>query len=816
MARKSRKFGKYEILEKLGEGGFGEVYKAQDSELGRVVALKVIKVRHLEDPDAVERFHQEARTAAGLDHPHIVPVYEVSQHQGIPFIAMKYISGRPLDRVIGEEGRLSLDEVVRIVSQVAEALDYAHGHGVVHRDVKPSNIIVDDEGRAVVTDFGLARGISRSSSYTSAGALVGTAEYMAPEQLDVDRLDQVGPATDQYALAVTVYQMLAGRVPFEGSTAAVLAAHLTKSPPRLRSLVPDVPEGVEEAVLRALAKDPAERFESTAALVAPMQACLKRMETERQLETWHAQAVEAEKAGQWRRVIVLSGQILERDASFRDVGAMLTRANERLSQEVDEQERQARLTELREQATRAHAKQEWKALLTAGQAILELEPADKKAQAWCRHAEEALARQEAEERRRAQLAGQRQRGATALTEEDWPTLKAAAGKVLSLDPDDRQAKLWQRVAEEALARRAGEQERQARLDAAKGQAREALEARDWPRLLACSQTVLLLAPEDAEASHWKETAETGQRGAPERLERGGPPVGPLGRAMPWWMLIGLGAVGALVLVAGGSLAWRLVAGKAPTPTPIVIEREIVVEKTVVQTVVVEKPVAQTVVVEKEVVQTVVVEKEVVVAAASPETGIWHVVQPGETLPAIAMRYGTTVDAIVQANGLRNTDYLYVEQQLVIPFVQPTVAPVGAALPATPTYTPTPIPTSTATFVLTNTPLPPTATPSPPPTLVPAPQSKNPGDKAGEKKVRFSLEWEPVAGWSGGYWVRLWPKSERGSFKISELVFGDSKELTLHDPGSYCWNVVAAVEEEGVNRTVGNPSEEWCFEVKLGR
>jgi sugar lactone lactonase YvrE/predicted Ser/Thr protein kinase len=512
-------FGKYEILEKVGEGGFGEVYKARDMGLGRLVALKVIHMRHLGDPDVLQRFYREARVAAALDHPHIVPVYEVGEVQGVPFIAMKYVPGRSLAQVVQERGRLPLEEAVRIAEQVASALDYAHGQGVVHRDVKPSNILVDEEGQAFVTDFGLARGLARSASYTSAGTLVGTAEYMAPEQLDVDQAAQVGPGTDQYALAVTVYQMLAGRVPFEGSTAAVLAAHLTKAPPRLREHVPEIPEGVEVAVLRALAKRPGERFESAGAFVRALAEQVERVQRERQLEAWYAEAKAEEGRGNWQRVILLCGQILEQDPEYRDVRAVLERAGERLNAEMAERKRRARLAALRQGAEEARGKGDWEALLRAAQEILELAPGDGGALAWQREAREELARREAEARRQARLADLRQQGEKALAAEEWPTLQAVASEVLSLEPEDSLARLWQRMAQEALARQALERERQARVEAAKEQAREALRARDWSQLLAYSESVLLLAPEDAEAKRWKALAAEEERKERERLER---------------------------------------------------------------------------------------------------------------------------------------------------------------------------------------------------------------------------------------------------------------------------------------------------------
>ena len=259
-------FGKYEVLEKVGEGGFGEVYKARDPFLDRIVALKIVKAALLaEDPLLVERFHREARAAARLKHPHIVTVYEAQQVQGIWYMAMEYLPGGSLADRLRERGPLPLEEVVRVLGEVASALDHAHSQGVVHRDIKPSNILFDRDGRAVVTDFGLARAASEHSGLTTAGVLLGTIEYMAPEQLSVKRRGEVGPATDVYGLGVVVYEMLTGRVPFRGSTEEVIGSHFMDEPEPPRRVRGEVSEEAEGAVLRALAKRPGERFQSAGA-----------------------------------------------------------------------------------------------------------------------------------------------------------------------------------------------------------------------------------------------------------------------------------------------------------------------------------------------------------------------------------------------------------------------------------------------------------------------------------------------------------------------------------------------------------------------
>ncbi len=274
--------GKYIIHEELGRGGFGTVYRATDTTLDRVVALKILDPLLTRDPSFLERFHREARGAARLEHPNIVPVYEVGEAEGRSFIAMKYLPGRSLDKLL-VEGRLPVERTLHILAQVATALDFAHSKGLIHRDVKPSNILVGpdeltgDPDHATLTDFGLARA-SDQSIMTSLGQALGTPAYMAPEQLDVDRQTEVGPSSDIYSFAIVAYEMLAGRPPFVGPTPAVMAAHLTKEPPQVTQFNADLPPMLWEALVPGLAKQIAARPKTAGALVAALQKGLAQAE----------------------------------------------------------------------------------------------------------------------------------------------------------------------------------------------------------------------------------------------------------------------------------------------------------------------------------------------------------------------------------------------------------------------------------------------------------------------------------------------------------------------------------------------------------
>jgi serine/threonine-protein kinase len=250
--------GQYDVRGELGRGGMATVYLAHDLALDRKVAIKVMSPA-LAIGDGIERFKREARTAASLSHPNIIPVYGVYHTDQLLYFVMKYVEGRPLDGIIRELGGLPVPMTQAILGQIASAFGYAHRRGVIHRDIKPANILIDDEGWAVVTDFGIAK-VSDSKGLTVTGLSVGTPTYMSPEQVAGD---PVTPASDQYALGVLAYEMLVGKPPFQGANAmAMMYAHVHHPPPPLETVRPDCPEPLREAVMRMLAKDPADRWPS--------------------------------------------------------------------------------------------------------------------------------------------------------------------------------------------------------------------------------------------------------------------------------------------------------------------------------------------------------------------------------------------------------------------------------------------------------------------------------------------------------------------------------------------------------------------------
>ena len=250
--------GRYRVLKRLGTGGMAEVWCAEDEVLGRNVALKLLGSRYAEDPEFRERFRREARAAAGLTHPNIVGIFDRAEWDGTPYIAMELVDGRTLKELVNQRGPMPVDVAVDLTEQLLKALGYAHRRGLVHRDVKPQNVIIDGEGQAKVADFGIARAVN--SDMTETGAIVGTVQYLSPEQAHGQPVDQ---RSDLYSAGVVLYELLTGQVPFDGEAPVSIALkHVSESPAPPSQLRPGLPPAIESVVLRALEKDPAFRYQS--------------------------------------------------------------------------------------------------------------------------------------------------------------------------------------------------------------------------------------------------------------------------------------------------------------------------------------------------------------------------------------------------------------------------------------------------------------------------------------------------------------------------------------------------------------------------
>ncbi len=251
--------GRYLIIRKLGSGGMANVYLAMDQELGRRVAIKILDDRHARDEQFVERFRREAQNAGGLSHPNIVSIYDRGDSEGTYYIAMEHVEGRTLKELIVARGPSPLGIAIDYTRQILSALRFAHRNGIVHRDIKPHNVIVDGEGRVKVMDFGIARA-GAASQMTEAGSIIGTAQYLSPEQARGAPVDQT---SDLYSTGIVLYELLTGAVPFTGETPVEIAMkHLSQAPVPPSAHRPEVPRDLDYVVLRALAKDPAQRYHS--------------------------------------------------------------------------------------------------------------------------------------------------------------------------------------------------------------------------------------------------------------------------------------------------------------------------------------------------------------------------------------------------------------------------------------------------------------------------------------------------------------------------------------------------------------------------
>ncbi len=259
---------RYELHRRIARGGMADVFLARDSLLDRPVALKVLFPEFATDPTFVQRFRREAQAAANLSHPNIVSVYDWGEEGGTYFIVMEYIEGHSLAQTIKDEGRLHPDRAADITTDVAAALGFAHRNGVVHRDVKPGNVLISPSGQVKVADFGIARAVSNQENLTQAGTVMGTATYFSPEQA---RGESVDPRSDVYSLGVVLYEMITGRPPFTGdSPVAVAYKHVQEPVPPPRSRNPDIPPALEAVVLKAMAKDTADRYASAEDLRADL------------------------------------------------------------------------------------------------------------------------------------------------------------------------------------------------------------------------------------------------------------------------------------------------------------------------------------------------------------------------------------------------------------------------------------------------------------------------------------------------------------------------------------------------------------------
>ncbi|RXZ77296.1 Stk1 family PASTA domain-containing Ser/Thr kinase [Paenibacillaceae bacterium] len=264
--------GRYEIITRIGGGGMALVYKAHDILLNRYVAIKVLRQQFVHDEEFIRRFRREAQSAASLSHPNVVSIYDVGQEDETHYIVMEYVEGQNLNEIILERAPLQTDEAVGIAIQICDALEHAHHNQIIHRDIKPHNILIGKHGRVKVTDFGIARAVT-SSTITQTGSVIGSVHYFSPEHA---KGVSTGEKSDLYSLGIVLYQMLTGRLPFLGeSPISVALKHLQESFEEPRVVNPHIPQSVENIIMRSMRKNPSERYESATEMVHDLETCLQ-------------------------------------------------------------------------------------------------------------------------------------------------------------------------------------------------------------------------------------------------------------------------------------------------------------------------------------------------------------------------------------------------------------------------------------------------------------------------------------------------------------------------------------------------------------
>ena len=331
-------FGRYENLEEVGRGGFATVYKAIDPQLKRPVALKILRASYGNDAKFAQRFQQEAQTIARFSHRHIVTIYEVGEIDWQLFIAMEFLSDGDLQAWLNEKGEpLTVTEALPFLQSIASALDYAHKRGIVHRDIKPSNMMLQQTGdklRVVLTDFGLVKAMENSVALTMTNMMLGSPEYMAPEQADPNRHDEIGPHTDLYAFGIVAYQLLTGRVPFPGHSSSTLYAQEYKPVPPPQDLNEALDPAVAEILVKMLSKPPEDRYPTAIvfvnALQGTVQSATQSQQREVQVAPLYDKLQAAKKAGNWLEMMILTAQINMLLPDYRDVMALQAEAKQAL------------------------------------------------------------------------------------------------------------------------------------------------------------------------------------------------------------------------------------------------------------------------------------------------------------------------------------------------------------------------------------------------------------------------------------------------------------------------------------------------------
>ena len=419
----AQKFGKYEIIGELGQGGMGVVYKARDPAIGRLVALKTLTPELLSDPELLRRFYREARSAGNLQHPNIVTIYDLGESEGRPYIAMEFVEGESLQKIIARQDPIPLALKLRIISQCCQGLDHAHKHGVIHRDIKPANILVKNDGTAKVVDFGIAH--LESTTITKTGVFMGTVHYSSPEQLNDGRVDV---RSDVWSIAVVLYEFLAYRRAFEGANfASLIAKVLNTDPEPLTRFCPEVPPALEALIFRCLRKNPDERPQSLDELLldlTPIEASLSQALVPELI----SQAQDLKRKGELSKAQEKVRSALMLDSAHAEAKSLMSQ----ITAEIKALEASSKLFQLVNEGERLLKQGEYAEALHVLSDALRLDSRDERALAL---RDAALKERERQKEAREAIAA----GEKAFKQGDLTGAEIELQKALQLDPKNRRA-----------------------------------------------------------------------------------------------------------------------------------------------------------------------------------------------------------------------------------------------------------------------------------------------------------------------------------------------------------------------------------------